>query len=302
MALRAARPDPALPRYHGASGPTEIAAQSVTAIETYLQCPFRYFASRVLGLEEERPDEPGLDPRQRGTFEHAVFERFFREWEGDGLGAITASLVPAARDRFHALVEEMVLALPDADRAVERVRLLGSPLAPGVGDRVFRLEAQHATPVVARKLEVDLGGPYEFNVADRTVRASLRGVADRIDLLADGTLRVLDYKSGRAPDVKRAIQLPVYGYCAERRLTGELGRNWRLGEAAYIAFGEKRPFVDVIASQKQRDEVVPDALGRLVGAIEAIGRGEFPPRPDKRSLCTTCAFASVCRRDYVDAG
>jgi RecB family exonuclease len=302
IALRAARPGHTLPQFHGAAGPTSVTAHSVTAIETYLQCPFRYFASRVLRLEEERPDEPGLDARQRGTFEHQVFERFFREWQQEGFGAITVALVPAARDRFRALVEHMLLALPDADRAVERVRLLGSPVMPGIGERVFRLEAQHPTPVVARKLEVDLGGTYDIPLADRAVRATLRGVADRIDLLADGSLRVLDYKSGRAPEVKRAIQLPVYGYCAEQRLAGEHGRNWRLGQAAYIAFGEKRPYVSVVAGLDERDEVVPDALGRLADAVEGIARGEFPPRPERRSLCATCAFAAVCRKDYVDAG
>jgi RecB family exonuclease len=301
IALRAARPDPALPQYHGASGPTTVETHSVTAVETYLQCPFRYFASRVLGLEEERPDEPGLDPRQRGTFEHQVFERFFREWDGEGFGAITTALVPVARERFRALVEEMVAALPGADAAVERVRLLGSPVVAGIGERVFRLEAQHAVLVVARELEFDLGGPYDLVLQDRSLRVSLRGIADRVDLLADGTLRVVDYKSGRAPDVKRAIQLPVYGWCAEQRLAGERGRAWRVSEAAYIAFGEKRPHVSVIASEQQRDQVVPEALDRLAGAIEAIARGEFPPRPEKRSLCATCAFASVCRRDYVDA-
>ena len=41
------------------------------------------------------------------------------------------------------------------------------------------------------------------------VRLRLRGKADRIDLLDDGTLRIVDYKLGRAPKPGRALQLPV---------------------------------------------------------------------------------------------
>jgi CRISPR/Cas system-associated exonuclease Cas4 (RecB family) len=43
------------------------------------------------------------------------------------------------------------------------------------------------------------------------------------------------------------------------------------------------------------------AIGRLIDAVDAIARGEFPPRPAEWSLCASCAFAAVCRKDYVDA-
>ena len=75
----------------------------------------------------------------------------------------------------------------------------------------------------------------------RTVR--LRAKADRIDLLADGTLRVVDYKLGKAPKPARALQLPVYGVCAQQSLEGRHGRSWTLGRAGYVAFREKNAFV-----------------------------------------------------------
>jgi RecB family exonuclease len=53
----------------------------------------------------------------------------------------------------------------------------------------------------------------------------LRGKADRIDLLDDGTLRVVDYKLGRAPKPARALQLPVYGVCVTQQLEGRHGRS-----------------------------------------------------------------------------
>jgi CRISPR/Cas system-associated exonuclease Cas4 (RecB family) len=48
---------------------------------------------------------------------------------------------------------------------------------------------------------------------------------------------------------------------------------------------------------------VPAALAagqqRLLKAVEGIERGEFPARPDEAYLCNFCAYASVCRKDYV---
>jgi len=129
----------------------------------------------------------------------------------------------------------------------------------------------------------------------------VRGKADRLDLLADGTLRVIDYKTGRAPQAGRALQLPVYAACAERQLAGYLGRAWRVGRAGYVALGEPRTFVPVITGVEARERALRDGVTRFVRAVEAIAAGRFPPRPAELRLCASCAFAAVCRKDYVDA-
>ena len=74
-----------------------------------------------------------------------------------------------------------------------------------------------------------------FAGAGETRRIRLRSKADRIDLLEDGSLRIVDYKIGRAPDRKRSLQLPIYGACAAQALQGRLGRTWQLGRAGYVA-------------------------------------------------------------------
>ena len=33
--------------------------------------------------------------------------------------------------------------------------------------------------------------------------------------------------------------------------------------------------------------------------LDGIAGGHFPPRPAERSLCAVCAYAAVCRKDYV---
>ena len=113
----------------------------------------------------------------------------------------------------------------------------------------------------------------------------LRAKADRIDLLADGTLRLIDYKLGKAPKASRALQLPVYGVCAEQSLEGRHGRSWTLGKAGYVAFREKNPFVELGGSSSLA-EAVAEWQERFLAAIDGIERGEFPPDPDEPYRCT----------------
>ena len=49
----------------------------------------------------------------------------------------------------------------------------------------------------------------------------------------------------------------------------------------------------------EREAVTRDAADRVMRAIDGMARGEFPPRPAVVSLCRTCPYAGVCRKDYV---
>ncbi|MGE3842290.1 MAG: PD-(D/E)XK nuclease family protein, partial [Vicinamibacterales bacterium] len=195
--VRAAR-ESADPSFHGQTSPLDDVKITVTQIERYLDCPFKYFSSAVLRLDEEDDrDDIGLDPRRRGTLVHEVFQRFFSEWMDRSGGAISTTRLPEARALFRMVVEQALgtLAVPDA--AIERARLIGSAGMVGFGERVFRLEAMRAVPVVERLIEYDLRGTYEFGTVDEPAPVTLTGIADRIDLLADGTLRLVDYKTGQ---------------------------------------------------------------------------------------------------------
>jgi hypothetical protein len=196
LALRLARTAASNPRFHGIAAPHRPRLHAVSGLELYVECPFRYFARHVLRLEEEIEDEEGLSPRERGIFVHEVFQRFFERWQREGHGAVT----PATLDDAHAMVrvvgDELLARLPAADAAIERTRLFGSPVAPGLADVVFEMEATRPVGVVERRLEDRFDGVFEFAGARGPRAVPIRGIVDRIDLLADGTLRVIDYKTG----------------------------------------------------------------------------------------------------------
>ena len=81
----------------------------------------------------------------------------------------------------------------------------------GVIDRLLTLEAERPGRVIERLVEYRFDGEYQLEGEDGPRAVRLRGIADRIDLLAGGRLRVIDYQTGHAPTRGQALQLPVYG-------------------------------------------------------------------------------------------
>jgi RecB family exonuclease len=287
------------PRHRGATAGHEAPAFSLSALERYQDCPFKFFAADVLKLEEAPEDEPALSPRARGRFIHEVFQRFFEAWDRQGAGTIDPARIDDARALFEQVAEPLLVGLPEAEAALERTRLLGSAIAPGLVDVVLGIEASRPVRVVERLLEYRLDGHFSLGASDGRL-APLRGVADRIDLLEGRRLRIIDYKSGSAPNVKRALQVPVYALCAMERLEARDRAPWTVDEAAYVAFSGKRALVPVVrAGAPDRAAPLDAARARLFGVLDGIAGGDFAARPHDPMICTWCAYPSVCRKDYV---
>jgi RecB family exonuclease len=298
LALRQARTAAASERFHGTAAPHRPRQHAVGALELYVECPFRYFARHVLKIEEDAEDDDGLSPRERGIFVHEVFQRFFERWERDGHGALTPATMADAHALLGEVIEPLLARLSAADAAIERTRLLGSPVAPGLADLVFQMEATRAVGVSGRRLEDRFDGVFELAGASGARGVPLRGIVDRIDFLDDGTLRVIDYK---ASTPVRPVQLAIYAATAAERLGRVRGRDWRVGEAAYVVYGAQRGVKALARKASDLPRVLSEAEARAVEAVDGIERGAFPPRPLQLRLCATCAFAGVCRKDHVTA-
>jgi len=287
-------------RYRGWTAAPPATAYSVSAFERYQDCPFKFFASDILHLEEVPEDESTLSPRARGRFIHEVFQRFFEAWDARGVGAITADRLDEARALMAEVAEPLLARLPEAEAALERARLFGSAISTGSVDVVFEREVSSPAHVVQRLLEHRLEGEFSLGSPDGHL-VRLTGIADRIDLLDGHRLRIVDYKSGSAPNPRRALQVPIYALSAQERLSARDGQPWTIDDAAYIAFTGKRSYVPVIrAGATGADEPLNNARTRVFAVVDGIARGEFPPRPHDPMICTYCAFATVCRKDYVD--
>ena len=280
------------------TGGRPVAAYSVGALERYQDCPFKFFAADVLRLEEPPEDEPTLSARVRGKFLHELFQRFFEAWDARG-SAITVDRMDETRSLFEDIAASMLSRLPEAEAALERARLFGSAASMGIVDVILELEVSRPASVGERWLEYRLDGEFSLGAAGGR-RVALKGVADRVDLLAGNRLRVIDYKSGHPPNPKRALQAAVYALCAVERLE-ERGRGlWTVDEAAYVAFSGKRTVVPVVRpGASDTDAVLTGVRTRVLDLVGGIEEGAFPARPYDLHICSYCAYPSVCRKDYV---
>ncbi len=174
-AMRRERLAATLPVFHGSLGPQAPRAWSVSALETYLGCPFKFFAQHVLRLQEEPDDEEVMDPRRQGQLVHEVFETFFRDWQAAGFGAIDPQNLDRAWARFETVVDRALEKLPEAEAGLERTRLLGSSAAAGLGEAVFRMEAERPVAVVERLLEHRLEGRFTVQTGTGARDGDLEG-------------------------------------------------------------------------------------------------------------------------------
>lgn len=181
-----ARPEPKPP---AEARPTAL---YVTRIEQLIRDPYAVYARDILRLYRLDDIWVAMDARERGDSIHKALEAFVAARmaaTADTLDeAATAGLLAALEQQFRATLDDPVKALfwrPHLQRlatwfvADERDRR-------SQGDRPLALEARG-----------------QIVMADGLRRAfTLSAKADRIDRMADGTLAVIDYKSGRPPGRK----------------------------------------------------------------------------------------------------
>jgi ATP-dependent helicase/nuclease subunit B len=272
---------------------------SATRLQAWATCPHAYLLEHVLGVEVV--DEPErrlrIDGLDRGSLVHEVLHRFV---DGDGHDA-------ERLDKVAAEVFDEFAARGRTGRQLfwrrDRSRILADLQRFVAEDLAWRTTAK-AEPV-ATEHRFDTVMPLPNG---RGLR--VRGVIDRVDRVHDGSLVVVDYKTGRADDYKglgehdphqHGTRLQPVVYAAGAR--AELGiapvrfEYWfvsRVGRFERIGY-EVTPDVE-------RD--VGDALATIVDGIE---RGVFPMRPPEvpgwnHVDCWFCApdglHADEARRDW----
>ncbi len=180
---------------------------TVSDVATLLADPYAFYARRILDLRALDPleQEPGV--ADYGNLVHAAIHRFLaslpQAWPGEA----------AAAPLWEAAAEWAVA------RAALRpaVAALWVPRLHRIGRFIRGLEAQQRAGLLASWAEVE---------ASLTLRrpggsVTLEARADRVDRLLDGSLRILDYKTGTVPtkpEVKAgtAPQLPLEAWLAEQ--------------------------------------------------------------------------------------
>ena len=291
---------------------------SPSQIESYLECPYKWFAQRRLRLDDL---DEGFGPLEMGDFAHNVLHSFYKHFAEDlGQRKVTAENMAQARELMADVLARHKALQPHLRMSVNRLIPTSEMERRELAELEAKLmayldyEAQLLPTFWPAYLEYDVaaGGAVEY------AGQKLLGTADRIDVDGDGRCVVIDYKgslSGAyalavreqghlgkvqaliyAQVVRRTLGLDPVGalyvcYGRVKRATGAY--DGRVLENAHLpnmkhkdCMCADRPFADVL---DETEEAVAAALERMLA-------GDIEPRPATPEACKWCPVSSCSKR------
>jgi ATP-dependent helicase/nuclease subunit B len=277
---RAPDPAPEYPRPMPRPSPEQRRVDiKVTALDRLLGDPYQFYAQEILGLRRLDPlaADPFSDPALRGTLVHDILDAWHKARRADP----ALALVSFAQSKF---AEAQVHPL---FKGLWQPRLLAA-LAR------FEEWVDEGAREGRRVLATEIDGSMMVD------GVKVRGRADRIDRLPDGSLAIVDYKTGAPPTKKEVaagfrLQLGLLGLIA-RDGSFEADGELISGDAEIFEYWSARKkdgefgenFVPMKLSARQTgltpDEFLPEHERYLAEAIERFIVGDHPftakERPD----------------------
>jgi ATP-dependent helicase/DNAse subunit B len=244
---------------------------SPTSLESYLQCPFQYFGSRLLRLKPAPPRPEGrLDFLTQGNIVHDVLAQWY------------------AKPRDIAALFEEVFA-----------RIIGAKKIP-VAYHTERLRNQMLDDLVAfTRFKRYPEGEFQSRMEEKFEYAlddslAIAGKIDRLDVAADGTAYVVDYKYSNAQNTKgrrdnpNLLQAPLYLMAVEK--------FFGLKAAGMYYIGLKGGVEPAGWSAAEMDpDWLDQARLRTLAIVEQIRAGRMDVAPSDRDKCRFCDCSDVCR-------
>ncbi|TNG02242.1 MAG: hypothetical protein EP297_01300 [Gammaproteobacteria bacterium] len=196
------------------------------------QCPFRAYVKHRLLASAPETSEPGIDPRTRGILLHEVMEHLWRQWEDQ---QTLLSLPDEIIDETVQTVIQKVLdkRFSSSNRVTD---LLTS------GSSVAELENYRLQGLVSDWLSIERQRqPFRVINPESKQYYDLGGLhlsmrIDRVDELADGSLCIIDYKTGQASPASwcgerlEEPQLPLYCLVQQQPVSAVAFAKLRAGE------------------------------------------------------------------------
>ncbi|SDE09151.1 double-strand break repair protein AddB [Rhodospira trueperi] len=247
---------------------------SVTRIETWRRDPYGIYAQYVLGLEAlEALDRP-LGASDYGELVHAALERFRLAHPGTLPDDVEGALIEIGRDVFaEGMADAAVAAFwwPRFDRTVTWVAA-----------------QERARAAALRRVHVEVKGEMALEGVTRPF--TLTGRADRVEAYRDGSLVVVDHKTGQPPRKTEvaagyAPQLPLEAAMLAAGAFPDVPAGPVTGLEYWRLRGARDQGGEVRAVADDPPALAAEALAGLVALVNLYARPETPyparPVPDK---------------------
>jgi hypothetical protein len=283
---------------------------SPTSIDTYMACPFRFYACFCLGLKEnDTMRRNAMGPDVIGKLIHRILKQVYEPW-------MDKEIAPAMEDSSLAAHVDQTLyeefgngGLDEPDMAV---RLLREVIFYRLG-HLLRLDQGDAGGQGRILLGLEKGCETEIELNGR--RARLKGVLDRIERDRDGVVWVIDYKTGGKVNIpggdtsggferetlKKTVgsfQLPFYLILCDKAFG--LGGDWTktnaaiyelkgIGPKTVVKDVRKTLFKDMDDRARLMEGFYIPALKSLISEITSPDT-PFSPDPSDPSYCGFCPY------------
>jgi hypothetical protein len=286
------------------TGPPSL---SPTQLEDFGECPQKFLLKHLLGVTDiDHPErELQINPREKGTIDHAILERYYRGATGPEVDGVR---LDAVVDEEFDKAEEVAPPFNKTVREMERratKRLLREFLLHDLGD----LEAQSLVP---KYFEYRFGAkhkeladhPEPFIVNPGGIPVRVEGTIDRIDVGED-RYRIVDYKSGKAgrhqnlgDKIDRGVRLQLALYAMA--VAEFFGADPEHVSATIkpLVVADLKPDKFAFELHEKRDAL----LTTLAIFMRAIQAGQFPAFPNENDLefnsCKYCPVNHSCRTKH----
>lgn len=169
---------------------------SASMLKDYLACPLKFYFKQLLKLRDEDENTMFMDAATYGSIIHLVLENLFNPFKGK---TVTGDILRNMADsNLSSLVARAIDTLYYKNRYHAHLDRM-----PGEA----RVLAEVIVKIVRRTIENDIANaPFTFIAAETGPKNSwemapglnlnFTSKIDRIDLMSDGTLRFIDYKTG----------------------------------------------------------------------------------------------------------
>lgn len=172
---------------------------SATAFTDYVNCPLKFFYSRIAGLKEPKdlPDQIGSN--LVGTMLHTVMESFYKSSVGS---EVTADFLKFQEKKLPAMCEEaLAVALNnDPKNAIRKQNALQQIVLKVIEQYALRIIRHDEKLVPFTIIELENKESYtplfKLDMAGSGKEVRLFGIIDRVDS-HNGKVRIVDYKTGK---------------------------------------------------------------------------------------------------------
>ncbi len=247
---------------------------SPSRLSDFQACPRRYQHASI-----ERIPQPASYATAKGRFAHYVFEQLFALPAPERTMARAREFVEPAIAAI--LTEEcrLDIAMDDA--------MLAKLLAETEEIIVTYFTMEDPTTITSEGVELRLGATVDG--------APLFGILDRLDRNTDGSLTIVDYKTGGLPNRNYDSQTFANAELYAALCTEYFGEQPTTIRLMYVAKGEtiERKVTDVVV--KARSHSASHAWTRINSYYDD---GEFPATPSVNA-CRFCAYKTICRANGV---